>query len=68
VVLQYRERTETTAAGFELSGVFDAKDKAVAACRDWTYSVNGPLKINRQLPHETVSDVIECFYPIQREA
>lgn len=37
---------------WELSGVFDSKEKAIAACRDenyWWAKVN----LNEQFPHET---------------
>lgn len=66
VVLQYRERTDSAPEGFEFSGVFDDRDKAIAGCRDYTYCVNGPVEMNQQMPHETVHDSMECFYPITR--
>jgi hypothetical protein len=66
VVLQYREKTDKTAATFEFSGVFDDRDKAIAACRDWSYCVNGPIEMNQSQPHETTHDMAECFYPIVR--
>lgn len=66
VVLQYKEQPEEGSGCFELSGVFDDRDKAVEGCRDYTYSVNGPLQLNLSLPHETTHGAIECFYPIVR--
>lgn len=49
---------------WEFSGIFDSEEKAVNACRDWTYFV-APIKLNDQFPHETVN--LGSYYPIKRE-
>ena len=66
VVLQCRKREDGSLERLEFSGVFDDRDKAIAGCRDCTYCVNGPIEMNHSMPHETVNDVVECFYPIAR--
>jgi hypothetical protein len=51
---------------WEFTGIFDSEQKAVHACRDWTYFV-APIKLNKQLPHETVHLEGE-YYPMQQGA
>ena len=50
---------------WQLSGVFDSKEKAVSACRTWEYFV-GSVTLNQQFPHETVPWE-GCYYPILKE-
>jgi hypothetical protein len=48
---------------WEVQGVFDTKDAAIAACRDYFYFVM-PLEMNKQLPHETMQNK-DTWYPIK---
>lgn len=50
---------------WEFIGVFSTEEKAVAACRDYTYFV-GPARIDEQLPDETV-EWTGSYYPISME-
>ena len=50
----------------EFQGVFDSKEKAVAACRDWQYCVC-PAMLNESLPDERASWP-GAFYPKARAA
>lgn len=38
---------------WEISGVFDSEEKAIAACRDENYAYIA-MEMNKQGPHETV--------------
>lgn len=49
-------------------GVFTTKEKALAACRDWTY-FTGRCTLDDSAPHETSSDWLkDAHYPIDRPA
>lgn len=44
-------------------GVFSSRDKAIAACRDWTYFV-GACTIDEAAPHEVSTDWLrDAHYP-----
>lgn len=48
------------------SGVFSSREKAVAACRDWTYFI-GACTVDDQAPHEPTPDWLRgACYPIER--
>lgn len=49
---------------WEFQGVFDSKDKAVAACRDETYFIM-PATLNESLPHEPTA-CNEAYYPLAK--
>jgi hypothetical protein len=51
---------------WEFVGVFATKEQAVAACRDCSYFVGGPIKMGDIAPHETSPDWCEMFFPIER--
>jgi hypothetical protein len=57
-----RSLGETIEDGAEIQGVFDSEDLAVKACRDENYYVIGGMKLNEQLPHETIPWP-EAWYP-----
>lgn len=45
------------------SGVFTSREKAIAACRDWTYFV-GACNLDEQAPHEVSKDWLrDAHYP-----
>lgn len=46
---------------WELAGVFESEELAIAACRDHTYFV-GPAELNVLLPHDT-EEWPGCRYP-----
>lgn len=49
------------------SGVFTSKEKAVAACRDWTYFC-GACNLDESAPHEVSTDWLrDAHYPRGRE-
>jgi hypothetical protein len=48
---------------WDIQGVFDTQEAAVAACRDATYFI-GPVPMNQQLPHERVAVWEGCYYPL----
>lgn len=48
---------------FEFQGIFDSKDKAVAACRTDQY-VMFPATLNESLPHETLEGPLG-EYPLE---
>lgn len=49
---------------WELQGVFNNKESAEAACRDYRYFV-GPVKMNEAFSDETIVWP-GCYYPIIR--
>lgn len=48
---------------WEFMGIFDSKEKAIAACTDWYDFVGGPVILNKRLPDETV-EWATSFYPV----
>lgn len=52
---------------FEVFGIFSSRALAVAACRDWTYCVNGPIVLDAQAPHDSCA-FAESFYPVNEAA
>ena len=58
IVFQYRDEKH-----IEFQGVFSDKEKAIAACKTWTYSVNGPVILNQELPAEPMQ-LEKCWYPL----
>lgn len=50
---------------WDFQGVFSTEEKAVAACRDWTYFV-GPADLDAEVPHETAPEWPGAFFPIAR--
>ena len=60
VVGQYKGATADGIV-WELQGVFDRQEMAVAACRDESYFI-GPVTLNASLPHET-NLWPGCYYP-----
>lgn len=48
------------------SGVFTSKEKAIAACRDWTYFC-GACNLDESAPHEVSTDWLrDAHYPIEQ--
>lgn len=47
---------------WDFQGVFDSREKAFAACRDESYSVQSAV-LNQELPHES-SEFPDCEYPL----
>lgn len=50
---------------WEFGGVFDDKDKAIAACQNKYYFI-GPVKLNKTLPEEAV-EWAGAYYPVIEE-
>lgn len=48
---------------WEFQGVFDAEEKAAAACRDAMYFIL-PVTLNESLPHET-TPIEGGYYPLR---
>ena len=47
---------------WDMQGVFETEDEAVAACRDATYWI-GPVPLGQSLPHESAAWP-EARYPL----
>jgi len=47
---------------YDIMGIFTTKDKALLACKDYTYFV-GPLRLDEEYPEERC-DWEGVFYPI----
>lgn len=48
------------------AGVFTSKEKAVAACRDWTYFC-GACNLDESAPHEVSTDWLrDAHYPVEQ--
>lgn len=41
--------------GWHFQGIFETEDKAVEACRDWSYFM-AEVNLNESLPHENLGD------------
>lgn len=57
--------SESTPMAWAIQGVFDTKEKAIAACRSEWYFI-GPLRINEALPDEN-KEWPGCTYPMATE-
>jgi hypothetical protein len=58
---------EDTQRQWEFMGIFESKEKAIAACTDWYDFVVGPVLLNERSPEETV-EWKESLWPVsQRE-
>jgi hypothetical protein len=66
VVTQYKEVAVFESGHLEVSGIFTSRGKAIAACRDYTYGVHGPIPLNRQFPHKSGMRGVKCVHPIAR--
>ena len=50
-------------AQWTFAGVFTSKEKAIAACRDWTYFI-GACNLDESAPHEVSTDWLrDAHYP-----
>lgn len=56
---QYRDALTLT---WEFQGIFDSKQKAIAACRSDRYHIF-KVKLNESLPDDRV-DNLPCWYPL----
>lgn len=54
--------SESSPIAWAIQGVFETKEKAIAACRDEWYFI-GPLRLNESLP-DTNKEWPGCFYPL----
>lgn len=61
VVGQFKLGTDLGSV-WELRGVFDTEDKALAVCVDKTHFI-GPVDLNKPFPVENVK-WLGCYYPI----
>lgn len=50
---------------WEVMGVYNSEERAVAACKDWMYFV-GPQELNVPAPDERTAWP-GCYYPIVKE-
>jgi hypothetical protein len=48
---------------WEFQGVFSSEEKAVEACRDWSYFIF-TAALDEALPHETCFPK-QCYYPFK---
>jgi hypothetical protein len=62
IVGQYRAETQSGIV-CDIQGVFDSKERAIAACRNERYFI-APIALNKELPDETV-EMPGCYYPLQ---
>jgi hypothetical protein len=65
IVLQnVNEDPHSSPVRFELQGVFDSREKALAACRTNRYFL-GRCRMNEEAPHETTTDwLMDACYPL----
>jgi hypothetical protein len=47
---------------WDINGVFDSEEKAIAACDDRPNYFVGPLTLNESLPDKT-TEWVGCYYP-----
>ena len=56
-----------TETPWEVQGVFDSEQKAIAACVDDQYFI-GPLTLNEEMPQETMREWPGAYYPKAKPA